>query len=161
MDSDNETSIALSRLSLSIRSTDINKTYIVRDVLDFYSGYCKLRCNKSFYSIEVKTMYKNNKIYIKTVKLEVWKKVFILVKCIYCIYKVLFKLYNELFRYFKNRCVGTILFAISPETSSFETSFEPSSLDPIHRMLDIPLLIFPFALVFEQEYIVIENKLFE
>jgi len=54
-----------------------------------------------------------------------------------------------------------MLFAISPETLLFETSSKLSLSDLVHRMLNIPLLIFPFAPVFEQEYIVIENKLFE
>ncbi len=144
-----------------VRFADINRIYIVRDILDFHFNYCKLRCDKSFRSTEIKTVYKNNKTYVKTIKFKVQKKMFILIKRIYRIYKIPFKSYNELFRHFKNGYIGTTLSIISLETSPFETSFKLSSPDPIYRMLNIPLLTPLFAPVFEQEYIVIEDKPFE
>ena len=79
----------------------------------------------------------------------------------YCIYEVLFKLYNKLFRYFKNRYVRTISFATSPEILLSETSFEPNTPDIVYRILDISLLTPPVVPIFEQEYIVRENKPFE
>ena len=57
--------------------------------------------------------------------------------------------------------MGIMLSTISLETLLSKTSFEPNSPNFVHRMLDIPLLTLPFALIFEQEYIVTENKLFE
>jgi len=71
IDSDNEVSIVSSRLSLSIRSTNTNKIYIVRNALNFHFNHCKLKYSKNFRSIEIKTIYKNNKTYVKTAKLKV------------------------------------------------------------------------------------------
>ncbi len=146
---------------LSVQFIGINRIYIVRNISDFYFSYCKLRCGKSFRSIETKVIYENNKIYIKVAKLEVWKEMFIFAKYIYCIYKVLFKLYNELFRYFKNGYIGTMSFTTSLKTLLSETLSKSSLLDLVYRILDILLLTPPFALVFKQEYIVIEDKSFE
>ncbi len=132
INSNNKAFVASFRSLSSVRFININGVYIVRDVSNFYSNYCKLECGKSFCSIEIKVAYKNNKTYVKTVKLEVRKEVFILAKYIYCICEVLFKSYNELFRYLKNKCIGTTSFATSPEILPSETSSEPSSLDLIH-----------------------------
>jgi len=154
INSNNEAFVALSRLSSSIRFANINGIYIVRDILDFYSNHYKLRCNKNFRSIKAKTVYKDNKTYVKIAKLEARKKMFIFTKRIYHIYEVLFKSYNKLFRHFKNRYIGTTLSIISPEILSSEISSELSSLDLIYRMLDIFLLTPPIVPVFEQEHIV-------
>ncbi len=161
MDSDSEVFITLFRSSSSIRSTDTNGVYIVRDVSDFYSSHCKLGYDKSFRSIKIKTAYKDNKIYIKTAKLEARKEVFTLAKCTYRIYKISFKSYNKLFRHLKNRCVKTTLFVMSSEILLSETSSEFNIPDIVHRMLDISLLILLVVPVFEQKYIVRENKPFE
>jgi len=51
--------------------TNVNEVYFVRDsIRSFDSKHYKLGYGKTFRSLEAKTMYENNKIYIKAVKLE-------------------------------------------------------------------------------------------
>ena len=80
-----------------------NEIYFVWDsIWSFDSGYCKFGCGKTFRSLETKTMYESNKIYIRTIKLETKQYTQTIVNRIYCIYSVEFFLRNEFFKYLNN-----------------------------------------------------------
>ncbi len=84
----------ISQPSLSACSqTNVDEVYFVQDsIQSFNLGHCKFGYGKTFRSLEVKTIYKNNKIYIKTVKLEVKQYIQTIINRIYCIYFVEFSL---------------------------------------------------------------------
>ncbi len=93
MYSDDKDSYTFQPFSSVHFQTNVNEVYFVWDsIQSFDSRYCKLGYNKIFQSLEAKTIYKNNKIYIKVVKLKTKQYAQIVINRTYRIYFIKFSL---------------------------------------------------------------------